>query len=78
MSYVRCPHCSSRVYKSNTIIQEESNSATSSASPEPSEDTQEKGEQSSQEEVVKEKAAESTLPDFGKLNEILSKTKSQM
>jgi HK97 family phage prohead protease len=72
MTYVRCPHCYSRVYKSNTIIQEESTSPSSAASPEPSVDTQKDDEQSSQEEGVKEKAAESTLPDFAKLNEVFN------
>ena len=72
MAYVRCPHCYSRVYKSNTIIQEESTSTDPAASPEPSVDTQKEDEQNPQEEVVKEKAAESTLPDFAKLNEVFN------
>lgn len=68
MSYVRCPHCYSRVYKSNTIIQESDTSAASTATPEPSADTLEKGEQSDHEDVVKSEAGESTSFDFGALN----------
>ena len=68
MSYVRCPHCYSRVYKSNAIIQDASTTTPPAADPEPSDDTQNKGEQGSQEGVVKEEAAGSTLPDFEKLN----------
>ena len=72
MSYVRCPHCYSRVYKSNAIIQDASTAAPSTATPEPSGDTQKEGEQSSQEDDVKEKAAEGTLPDFKELNHIFN------
>ena len=72
MSYVRCPHCYSRVYKSNAIIQDASTAAPSTATPEPSGDTQKEGEQSSQGDDVKEKAAEGTLPDFKELNHIFN------
>lgn len=72
MSFVRCPHCYSRVYKSNTIIQQTSTTSTSTDGAEPLEDTQQKGQQSPEEVEVKSKAADGTLLDFEKLNSIFN------
>ena len=71
MSYVRCPHCYSRVYKTNAILQETGNSdSTTATTEEPSTDTLKEGEQSPTEEEEKSKAATGTLPDFATLNGI--------
>ena len=72
MSYVRCPHCYARVYKSNTIIQDTGTTTNSAPGAEPSDDTQQKSQEGSHEEVVKSEAAEGTSIDFGKLNEVFN------
>lgn len=67
MNYVRCPHCWSKVYRSNTILQETSEEAVGHA--EPLDDTQKKNEGLQSEEEVETKAADDgTFIDFGKLN----------
>lgn len=58
MAYVRCPHCWTRVYKTNTIL-------ASGTEDEPSGDTQEKHDVSENE---KKEAADGTSMDYSKLN----------
>lgn len=67
VAYVRCPHCWSRVYKTNSILIDTSSTATGSA--EPSDDTQEqdKGDNGG-EGMAKKAAATGTFLDFTQLN----------
>lgn len=63
-NYVRCPHCYSRVYKSNTILVE---GTDTSKGAEPSDDTQHKADGAQGVEETKQKAAAGTF-DFATLN----------
>lgn len=58
MTYVHCPHCWNRVYKTMTLIQP---GAEQTKTEEPSDDTLEKGEEKPAEAPDKEKAADSTF-----------------
>ena len=58
MTYVRCPHCWNRVYKTMTLIQP---GAEVTKTDEPSEDTLEKGEDPAAKAPDKEKAADGTF-----------------
>lgn len=57
-NYVRCPHCWSRVYRSSTIIQEQSPETLSKNDNEPSNDTQKSLDGTDEVAVDTEKAAE--------------------
>lgn len=56
-NYVRCPHCWSRVYRSNAIIQSQSTETLPKGDDEPSNDTQTSKEGDSEVTIEKEKAA---------------------
>ncbi len=58
MTFVRCPHCWNKVYKTMTLIQPD---PTTTKTEEPSDDTLEKGDGETVEEPDKEKAAEGTF-----------------
>lgn len=62
LHYVRCPHCWSRVYKTNTILLNSEESSTKGN--EPSNDTQPKADGENGGEETKEKAAGSTSLDL--------------
>ena len=69
MAYVRCPACYSRVYRSNALLQDNTN--VFSGKSEPSNDTRGKTEGANEDGDVKKKAAESTS-FFGSLNGVFS------
>lgn len=67
IAYVRCPHCWSRVYKSNTILIDTAPTATGST--EPSDDTQKQDTGVHSDEGMTTKAASTgTFLDFSTLN----------
>lgn len=66
MTYVRCPHCYGRVYKTSTILQDGGNSTAEGN--EPLNDTHDDTKGETGEEETKEKAADSTSLDLSALN----------
>ena len=66
IAYVRCPHCWSRVYKSNTILIDTTPTTTGNA--EPSNDTQKQDDGTHSSEEMTTKAAMGTFYDFSMLN----------